>query len=276
MNADVLRSALHALETGRSFALVSVLQVDGSSPASPGQKMLVYADGATEGTVGGGGLEQRARAEALAMLARGTGGVLNLALDAAAPGGVDALCGGEAVLAVEIAAAGARVLLCGAGHVARALGRILADLGLAHGVVDARAEQTTRERYPQAAILETTEPPEWIAAGGLAGWAHPVILTHHHALDAATLKAAHRSGFPGYVGMIGSRRKWAETRLRLAADGVPQAWLDQVHCPIGLSIGARSPAEIAVSIAAEIVQTSHDPAHSDTPGSSRPVQEESR
>jgi xanthine dehydrogenase accessory factor len=256
MNAEILRAALGALEAGETFAMVSVLEVDGSSPASLGQKMLVYPDGRTRGTVGGGGVELRARDEAVAMLARGRGGVLHLRLDASAPDGIDSLCGGTAVLAVEVAIGGPRVLLCGAGHVGHALARILMELGLAHGVVDPRPEQASAERYPHAATVTVEAPPDWIARSGLAGWSHLVILTHGHALDGATLRAAWDAGFAGYIGMIGSRRKWEETRRALAASGVAEDWLGRVHCPVGLPIGARTPAQIAVSIAAEILKES--------------------
>jgi xanthine dehydrogenase accessory factor len=256
MNAEILRAALAALDAGETFALVSVLEVDGSSPASPGQKMLVYPDGRTEGTVGGGSVELRARDEAVAMLGRGHGGVLRLLLDASVPGGLDSLCGGTAVLAVEVAVGGPRVLLCGAGHVAYALARILVELGLKHGVVDPRPDQANAERYPRAAAVFAEPPPEWIAHRGLAGWSHLVILTHGHALDGATLRATWEAGFAGYIGMIGSQRKWLETRRALAASGVSEEWLARVHCPIGLPIGARTPAQIAVSIAAEILQRS--------------------
>lgn len=256
MNADILRAALRALDAGETFALVSVLEVDGSSPASPGQKMLVYPDARTVGTVGGGSPELRARDEAVAMLARGRGGVLRLRLDASEPGGVDSLCGGTAVLAVEVAIGGPRVLLCGAGHVGYALARILVELGLVHGVVDPRPEQANAERYPHAVTVVAEPPPDWIAHNGLAGWSHIVILTHGHALDGATLRAAWDNGFSGYVGMIGSRRKWEETRRDLVASGVAEDWLGRVHCPVGLPIGARTPAQIAVSIAAEILKES--------------------
>jgi xanthine dehydrogenase accessory factor len=254
MNAEILRAALRAIEAGETFALVSVLEVEGSSPGSVGQKMLVYPDGRTHGTVGGGSVEQRARDEAVAMLSRGRGGLLHLQLDASAPGGIDSLCGGTAVLAVEVVVGGPRILLCGAGHVAHALARILVELGLAHGVVDPRPEQATSERYPHAAMVTVAAPPDWIVRHGLAGWSHLVILTHGHALDGATLQAVWEAGFMGYVGMIGSRRKWEETRRSLAASAVPEAWLDRVHCPVGLPIGARTPAQIAVSIAAEILK----------------------
>ncbi len=256
MNPEILRAALSALESGETFALVSVLEVEGSSPASPGQKMLVFPGGRTQGTVGGGSVEIRARDEALATIARGRGGLLRLRLDAAAPGGVDSLCGGTAVLAIEVVVGGPRVLLFGAGHVAHALARFLVELGLAHGVVDPRAEQATADRFPRAALLAAEPPPEWIAHNGLVGWSHLVILTHGHALDGQTLRAIWDQGFAGYVGMIGSRRKWEETRRALAADGVAPDWLAGVHCPIGLPIGARSPAQIALAIAAEILQDS--------------------
>jgi xanthine dehydrogenase accessory factor len=261
MNAAIVRSSLRLLEAGQPFALVSVIEVDGSSPATPGQKMIVLPGGATEGTVGGGGLEQRARDEALAMLARGKGGLLRLVLDARAPGGIDSLCGGTAVFAIEVAGGGPRVLLCGAGHVAHALARILVELGIPHGVVDPRAEQASAERFPHAACTDVAAPAEWISAGGLAGWSHLVIFTHDHALDGAALHAAWEAGFAGYIGLIGSERKRLEIWRNLASHGVRDEWLGRGpgprgHCPIGIPIGARTPAQIAVSIAAEILKES--------------------
>jgi xanthine dehydrogenase accessory factor len=81
-----------------------------------------------------------------------------------------------------------------------------------------------------------------------------IVFTHDHTLDRDTLLAVARAGFEGYVGMIGSARKWTATRQALIEGGVSEAWVGRVHCPIGLSIGAHTPPEIAVSIAAELVK----------------------
>lgn len=253
MSREVLRSAVAALDRGEGFALVTVLEVEGSSPASVGQKMLVRADGGSEGTVGGGAVERRALEEARRRLASGRSGTCALDLDPDSQEAIGSLCGGKVLLAVEVFPASLRLLLFGAGHVALAFSRLCAQLGWACTVADARQELLTAERYPKADLL--AEDPAAVAGRAeLSRYTHLVIFTHDHALDAAILRALAPRGYPGYVGMIGSARKWAETRRALEAEGIPRGWLDSVRCPIGLSIGSRTPEEIAVAIAAEIIQ----------------------
>jgi xanthine dehydrogenase accessory factor len=257
MMAEVLRLALAALDRGESFALVSVVDATGSTPGKPGHKMIVYPDGRQEGTVGGGALEQRAIEAALDCLRRGRGGVLTLSLSPEDPDSIGAVCGGEATLAIEVMRPAARILICGGGHVAMALARQCDQLGFAYTVVDQRGEMVSSERYPSAVERAVLPPPSYIEEHGLSFYTHVIILTHSHEVDRDTLRSVARAGFGGYTGMIGSRRKWAEVRADLERDGLSPEWLDRVHCPIGLSIGAQSPAEIAVAIAAELIQDIH-------------------
>jgi xanthine dehydrogenase accessory factor len=256
VNRENLRAALAALERGEAFAWVTVLSVEGSSPGQPGQKLIVYADGRQEGTVGGGGLELAAARDALAYLLRGRGGVLEYQLDPGAPGSIDALCGGKTTLAVEVFPAAVHLLICGAGHLGLALTRQAAELSFLTTVVDARAALANRDHLPQASEIHQEAPPDFVRRCGLDRFSHVVILTHEYDLDRQTLEAVWKTGFGRYVGMIGSRRKWLELRSRLLEAGVAGDWLGRVHCPIGLPIGARTPAEIAVSITAEILQES--------------------
>ena len=256
MSREMFHAALNALDRGESFALVSVIEIEGSSPGKPGQKMIVYPGGRQEGTVGGGRLEIEASRAALDHLARGKGGFLRLVLDPDADDSIGAVCGGTATLAIEVFPARSRVLLCGAGHVARAVARQFAILGLAYAVVDQRPDAAVREEFPDAAEILVEPPSRYLERGDLASFTHIVILTHSHKIDQEALRAVHKRGYAGYVGMIGSRRKWAEVRSALIEQGVPAEWCGQVHCPIGIEIGARTPAEIAVSIAAEILQES--------------------
>lgn len=257
MTHEILRAAVAALDRGEGFALVTVLEVEGSSPASPGQKMIVRPGGATQGTVGGGAVERLAQEEALTRLASGRGGVRSFDLDPDADDGIGSLCGGMVLMSFEIFAPARRLLLFGAGHVALAFARLCAQLGWAHAVVDGRHELLSSERFPAASARVENDPGEFAAREDLAGYSHLVIFTHDHLLDGAILRAIAPRGYPGYVGMIGSARKWAETRRALETEGIPRPWLDSVHCPIGLSIGSRTPEEIAVAIAAEMIQKGH-------------------
>jgi xanthine dehydrogenase accessory factor len=254
MNAVILRSALEAIERGERLAILTVIEIAGSSPGKPGQKMLVFRDGRQEGTVGGGALENRAKSAALEMIRRGVGGLLTYALDPDSPDSIGTVCGGKVAIAVEVVGPRAQILLCGGGHVALAFARLCGDLGFAYSVVDQRPEMASPARYHDAVEILSESPAQYIRRGSLERFSHVVILTHDHALDRETLLALSQASFPGYIGMIGSRRKWAEVRQALVGSGVPAGWLDSVHCPIGLEIGAQNPAEIAISIASEILK----------------------
>ena len=254
MIADVLRAALEALGQGESFAVATVITARGSSPGKPGHKMLVRAGGGQVGTVGGGQLELHVQREVAAMLASGQGGLLEYSFEPGAPNNPGMTCGGSVTIAVEVVPAAARLLLCGGGHVAQALAQHLAGLAFAYGIVDARPEVAGRDQFPDAAEIRHESPAAFILRDGLAGFSHVLIFTHDHALDRETLLAVARTGFTGYVGLIGSARKWATTRAALLAAGIAGEWIDRVRCPIGLPIGAHTPAEIAVSIAAELIR----------------------
>ncbi|MBD3334758.1 MAG: xanthine dehydrogenase [Candidatus Eisenbacteria bacterium] len=254
MIAEVLRAAVAAIDRGESFAMVTVVEAVGSAPGKPGHKMIVFGDGRQEGTVGGGSVEARAREAAQAMLAQGRGGILSYSLDPETPLGIDSPCGGKVTLAVEVVAAAVRMLLCGGGHVSQAFARVAAELRYRAVVADERAELLRAERFPAAAELVCESPEAYIERTGLDRFSHVVIFTHDHHLDREILRRVAQSGYAGYVGMIGSRRKWAQTREALEAEGIDPDWLSAVHCPVGLDIGAQSPAEIAVAMAGEIIQ----------------------
>jgi xanthine dehydrogenase accessory factor len=258
MITEVLRAALAAAEQGEAFAIATVITAEGSSPGKPGHKMLVHADGRIEGTIGGGALEQHVRAEALARIAGGEGTVLRYSFDPDSPDNLGLLCGGGATIALEIIAPRIRLLLCGGGHVGLAVAQQCGLLGFLCGVVDPREELVSAQRFPAAIERTAADPPAFVRGGGLRRYSHVIILTHNHALDRETLRAVAESGFDGYVGMIGSRRKWAEIRAALRAEGVDDAWLERVHCPIGLEIGAHTPPEIGLAITGEIIREQHD------------------
>ncbi len=256
MIEKVLRSALGAIEQGESFALATVIESRGSSPGKPGHKMIIYADGRQEGTVGGGGLEHQVRDEAVKMISRGEGGMLHYTFDAPTTG-EGMVCGGEATVAVEIVQPAARILICGGGHVGQALAAQFSALAYVHSVVDERAEIATEANFPGAGRITCETPPDWIRREGTAGYTHILVLTHDHLLDQKTLAAIAESTFEGYVGLIGSQRKWQKIKAALEKSGLSADWLNTIHCPIGLPIGGNTPAEIAVSIVAEIIQGIH-------------------
>jgi len=147
----------------------------------------------------------------------------------------------------------ARLVLVGAVHIAEPLAAMAALAGFAVTIVDPRRAWATAARFPGQTLV-TTWPDEAVAALRPDLRSAVVTLTHDPKLDDPALLAALAT--PAfYIGCLGSQKTHAARRARLTAAGADPAALDRLRGPVGLRIGARSPAEIAVSILAEIVAT---------------------
>lgn len=155
----------------------------------------------------------------------------------------------------EPIAAPSRLHVFGAGHVGAALVGMAAVAGFEVHVYDDRPELAMRERLPQAAAVTCGAFDELASSATIGPRDSVVVLTHGHANDETVLLAVlTRDVQPAYVGCIGSARKAALAREHLAAAGVPQERIDAVAMPIGLAIGAVTPAEIALAIVAQLVR----------------------
>ena len=157
----------------------------------------------------------------------------------------------------------ASVVLVGAGHIGRALLPLLESLGFRVALCDAREqlagfgdELVGHERTP---FFEDYEDPGVVELIGAVECSAALVMTHDHQLDQDVIEWALTRGF-GFVGGVGSRAKAARTRTRLVAKSFPESDTERVRMPLGVDIAARSPAEIAVSIAAELVATLRAPA----------------
>jgi xanthine dehydrogenase accessory factor len=147
-----------------------------------------------------------------------------------------------------------RLVVVGAVHIARPLASIAAVLGYRVTIVDPRSSFARAERWPPEVTVHPDWPDEVLAATGVDHRTAIVALTHDPKIDDPALEAALRS--PAfYVGALGSRKTHASRLRRLAERGFGEAELGRIRGPIGLPIGARSPGEIAVSIAAEMTAT---------------------
>ena len=236
--AGVLRRVAEAAEQGRAVALATVIGRHGSTPSTPGQKLARAAEGCF-GTVGGGAVEAavlRSLEEAFARAQRGEGQAR-----------VETFRLGAVVL-LGLGGLG-RLGLLGGGHVAGALVPLLVGLGFAVTVVDSREAYAVEERFPGARVL-WGDPGE--LAEALPRRGAVLAMTHDHQRDQDAVEWALREGY-AYVGAVGSRAKAARTAARLEARGFSEADRARVNIPLGVKIGARSPAEIAVSIAAALV-----------------------
>ncbi len=243
---QAILQAARELEAGRPVALVIVTEVRGSTPRSSGSRMVVLENGATVGTIGGGAVEHRAIAAALEALRTGSPTRLDIHLTR----DLGMCCGGQMRIHIEPLFPAAPFLLYGAGHVAHALAPMLATLGFRVHVIDDRDELNTPERFSCARLVE--DPRRHAASLRPDPQRYVLIVTHDHALDLdlcrTLLPIPH-----AWIGMIGSRAKVAKFRVRLRAAGLPDAQIEALRAPVGLDIGAETPAEIAVAIAAELV-----------------------
>ncbi|HIE37545.1 MAG TPA: hypothetical protein EYH30_08510 [Anaerolineales bacterium] len=251
MNEELERvyaAILEAVREGRPGAVATVIQVGGSAPRGVGAKMLVLSDGSTVGTVGGGEVEAWVIAEGRAAIAEGRCREV-----VHRPGEGDAdVCGEDMRIFIEVLPPRPTLLIVGGGHVAQAVAELGAFLGYRVAVVDRRPELVTPERFPWAQVRRAGDLAGQVADLPLTEQACVVLVTPHHTPDEQVL-AVLADRPVAYVGLIGSRRRTAQTFRRAREAGVPQEFLERVHTPIGLDIGAETPREIAVSILAEII-----------------------
>jgi xanthine dehydrogenase accessory factor len=248
---DIFQAIVETMEKNQPVALATVVRTQGSTPREAGAKMLVYADGSIMGTVGGSAVEGRVIATAQDALADGRPRLLDFDLTERDQLGM--LCGGQMQVFVDVITPAPQLVLFGAGHVAQEVARIGAQLGFAVVVVDDRPEWANAARFSQAQRLIVAPLDEALAHITFTPQTYIAIMTGEHSSDEAVLRQM--VGLPvAYLGLIGSRRKIKTIFERLRAAGVPEEQLARVHAPIGLPIGGETPAEIAVSIAAEMVQ----------------------
>ena len=252
MQDEVFRAVTRALDHGEPAALVTVVATTGSTPQRVGAKMLVFADGRTVGTIGGGCYEDDAAGKAREairlrqpLLAR-----YDLNDDNAAESGL--ICGGRMDVFIEPVEPAPHLYVAGAGHIGQEVARLAHQVGFLVHVVDDREKFANPERFPTAFEVAVADVAAWLASAVLAPRAYAVIVTRGHRHDLEALRALAGRGLQ-FVGMIGSRAKVARVFDTLAAGGVPADVLAGVHAPVGLDIGAVTPAEIAVSIVAELV-----------------------
>lgn len=237
---------------GRPCVMVVVTQVVGSAPREPGARMLVAGGDLAWGTIGGGELERQAIEHATRILAEDDGPSESVAYPLAEKTGQ--CCGGRVTVFFEpFRWRRPTVAIFGAGHVGQALGGLAPWLAADVRLIDGRLEADIQPTIPVERPYELycIDAPEG-EVDELSDETLVLVMTHSHALDLAILERALRRPFP-YLGLIGSDRKWARFRQRLAARGFSDDEIARVRCPIGLSQASKTPEAIALSTAAELV-----------------------
>jgi xanthine dehydrogenase accessory factor len=249
---DTIFKALAELESTRQpAALCTVIKTSGSTPRHSRSKMLVYLDGQILGTVGGGELENRVRKEAIASLQDGQTRLLSYNMTDPSRGDAG-VCGGQVEVFVEPILPAPLVIILGGGHVGKAVAHLAKWLGFRVAISDDRPEFCTSGSNPDADEFYPVSMTELPLRLKITRQTALILTTRGNSVDIAGLPALLESQ-AGYIGVIGSRKRWSETVKKLNEAGISDEQLKKVHSPIGLGIGAETPEEIAVSIMAEVL-----------------------
>lgn len=236
----------------REFAVVTVVSTTGSTAREAGAMMLVFPDGSISGTVGGGIVEHGAKADAKECILSGRPLLKEYEIVAGGPKG-DTLAGTVQCF-IQPHGAAERLYLFGAGHVAQELIPLAKLAGFHVTVIDPRESLSKTEKAMLADefivadynIIETMHFNEA---------SYFMIGTYDHAIDGELLGKALRTGAK-YVGMLGGKPKIQAIFKKLRAEGLSEELLASAHTPAGLDIGGQTPAQIALSVAAELLAVS--------------------
>jgi xanthine dehydrogenase accessory factor len=256
MNQEVFAALAEALQRGEEVALVTITASTGSTPQRVGAKMLVYADGRTVGTIGGGCYENDAFWKAREAIKARKPLTVRYELDDDFAEESGLICGGQMQVFIEPVEPAPEVYVFGAGHVGSFLARMAHEAGFRVHVIDDREKFANAERFPDGVQVVVDDIPSWLDANQLPSTAYAVIVTRGHRHDLDALRALAPRGLR-YVGLIGSRAKVKRVYDALVEEGIEPRALQNVHAPIGLDIGAITPQEIAVSILAELIAVKH-------------------
>jgi xanthine dehydrogenase accessory factor len=244
-----LEAVAASIEAEEPVAIATIVRApEDASPevaARVGKHLIVRPTG-TEGTLGTARLDDTVREDVLGLLAAGTTGFLHYGAEGERLGeGLDVF--------VASYAPPAQMFVFGAIDFSAALVRIGKVLGYRVTVCDARPIFATTKRFPEADEVVVDWPHRWLEKQEVDQRTVIAVLTHDPKFDVPALKVALASK-AGYIGAMGSRRTHENRLERLREAGVTEEELKRLHSPIGIDLGARTPEETAISIAAEIVQ----------------------
>lgn len=248
----ILTELLTAQEAGKPVVLATIVKAHGSVPRHPGAKMLIYENGRSSNTIGGGEMEARVIQEAADVLKNNQPRTITYSLVSPEQGD-PGVCGGEMEIYLEPYLPPVTLLIVGCGHVGRALAHLGHWLGYRVVVTDDREELVTPDLIPYADVYVPGTIEQAVQASPITINTFITFVTRNVTVDRAALPILLNSPAP-YIGVMGSRRRWTETQKLLLADGVSKKSLKRVHSPIGLKLNAETPEEIALSILSEITQ----------------------
>ena len=240
MSGDFLAEVRRRVEAEEAVVVATVV----AGPSGAGQRILIYPDGSTRGSLGSAELDRRAGTDYREQLLKSESKTIEYTDVDGVPG--------DTLVFYDVYPSPDRLLVFGGVHVAVPLVELAKTLGFRTTVIDARGQWATRERFPNADEIAVSYADEFLDSTRLDLSTYVVVLTHDPKLDdPAIIRAVQHD--VRYIGAIGSRRTHAGRIERLKAAGITDEQIAKIHAPIGLDIRARNPEEIALSILGEMV-----------------------
>ncbi len=240
---DLLDEAQRLIKASVPFGWVTIIGQEGSSARHLGSSMLVSLDGRIIGTLGGATAELQLIEQAVQAIKEGKPRTVRVPLP---------VCAGVITCFINIFQPPETVILVGAGHVAQPMARLAKMLGFRVVVMDDRPDYPTRERFPEADQLIVDDWEKALSELRIDENSYIIILTYAGEYDELALRKVIESK-AAYIGMISSKSKAKAVLAKMRRDGIADELLRRVITPIGLNIGAETPAEIAVSTMAQII-----------------------
>lgn len=231
-----------------SFVWITVIKTSGSAPRHAGAKMIVYENGKTYGTIGGGTLEFQAVEDAGKFLKTGLSGCKVYPLGPL----LGQCCGGEVELFFEPVIKPKKIAVFGAGHIAEELVPMLKKLAFGITLIDERAERLNLAPFDIVDEKINELPSDAFKKIEFDNDLYIIVITHQHKHDEEIVEFCLDKPFK-YLGMIGSKSKWEKFKARYKSRGFTNEAIGRITTPIGLDIGSETPFEISVSIVAEVI-----------------------
>jgi len=251
MDHELLIKAYHAAQKGQSYACATVVEsTTKGTPRKSGAKMVVLEDGALFGTIGGGRNEKSAQKECLKAIK--TGKTHLVTYDYFGEQG-QSVCGGQIKVFIEPFVNKAHFIICGAGHIALPLSVIGKMLNYKVTIIDNRKAFANKRKFPHVNRILVGKHTQLLKKIVIDTNTFIMIVTQGNEYDFICLKEVVQSE-AGYIGVISSKAKQIKFFRRLKEQGIPENILKKISIPAGIDIGAQTPEEIAVSIAAELIK----------------------
>jgi xanthine dehydrogenase accessory factor len=249
---DVYEELVRLRHLGQKCALATIVEVRGSIPSYESAKLLVREDGSMAGTIGGGCVEAEVWNAAREVIETEKPKRLsfNLGQDAAYDNGL--ICGGQLEVFVEPVLPIPHAFIFGGGHISKSLSKVANLAGFSTVIVDDRESFANRERFPEAEAVHAAEYEQVFPSLAINETSYLIVVTRGHRDDMRVLKLAIATN-ARYIAMIGSKRKVLNVVRELEKEGIPREAFERLYAPMGLDIGAISPEEIAISVAAEMI-----------------------